>query len=167
MHMSYIFAGITLIAVCLTTVLRQMKQVVLSLWVAGLGVGAIYLTLGAEFLAIIQWIISTLVALSFIFFSVMFGEYEPSQGAQEKVSPLMMVLAFLTGTGFVGVVTLGLVHLDHSKMSIEAPPSGDLMSLGRVLTQEHLLSLELLGLILFIVLIGGGVITRFEGDDQS
>ena len=167
MHMSYVFAGITLAAVFLATLLHQMRQAILSLWVAGLGIGAIYLTIGAEFLAVIQWIISTLVTLSLIFFSVIFGEYNPPQDERKKVSALKLLLALFVGGGFAVVVGLGLIHLEDKKMSVESHGLPDLQSLGRTLTQDHLLSLELLGLILFVVLIGGGVITRFEGDDRS
>jgi NADH:ubiquinone oxidoreductase subunit 6 (subunit J) len=57
------------------TVAGDTKRSILSLWFAGLSVGGLYLSWGAEFLAVLQWILSTLVAISFLFYAVMFGEY--------------------------------------------------------------------------------------------
>ncbi len=52
--MGWVFAGITFSAVLMATFERQMRRAILALWVAGIGVGAMYLTVGAEFLAITQ-----------------------------------------------------------------------------------------------------------------
>lgn len=69
----WVFAGLTLGAALMATFAFNIKRAILALWVVGLGVGAVYLTVGAEFLAIIQCMVSTLVTISLVFFSVMFG----------------------------------------------------------------------------------------------
>ncbi|MGZ3698551.1 MAG: hypothetical protein ACXWP5_10475, partial [Bdellovibrionota bacterium] len=73
--MMWVFVGVTLSACATATLVGNIRRAALALWVASLGVGGIYLTMGAELLAVIQWVVSTLVAISFVFFSVMFGEY--------------------------------------------------------------------------------------------
>lgn len=159
--MGWIFSGITLSAVLMTTFDNNMRRSILALWVAGLGVGAMYLTVGAEFLAIIQWIVSTLVTISFVFFSVMFGEYNASKEEPKGNTILMTVLSVLLGAAFAGIIWLGSEGLPTSAL---APAGGvtDLSLIGKKLTQENLLSLEVLALTLFLVLVGGGVIARSE-----
>ncbi|MEO5969544.1 MAG: NADH-quinone oxidoreductase subunit J [Bdellovibrionia bacterium] len=159
--MGWVFAGITLSAVLMATFVSHVRQAILALWVAGLGVGAMYLTVGAEFLAIIQWIVSTVVTISFVFFSVMFGEYNPPKPAAKGENILMVVLSLLLGAAFAAVIWLGSGGLPESAL-VPAGAVTDLALVGRKLTQENLLSLEVLALTLFLVLVGGGVIARSE-----
>jgi NADH:ubiquinone oxidoreductase subunit 6 (subunit J) len=162
----WIFAGITLSAVVMATFAANMRQAVLALWVAGLGVGAMYLTVGSEFLAIVQWIISTLVTLSFVFFAVMFGEYNAPKARHSGINILLTSLSVALGFCFAAVVWLGSKDLPDN---FHVPPTGgnDLEVVGRTLTQNNLLSLEVLALTLFLVLVGGGVIARSEGGDTK
>lgn len=163
---SLAFAGVTLSAVVMATFATHMRRAILALWVAGLGVGAIYLTLGAEFLAIIQWIVSTLVTISFIFFSVMFGEYNAPVIRNSGNDLLLAVLSIVLGAGFAAVIWLGANVIPESAFVMVAS-GNDLGVLGKSLTQDHLLSLEVLALVLFLVLVGGGVVARSEGGDGS
>ena len=163
--MAWVFAGITLAAALMATFLFSMKRAILSLWVAGLGVGAVYLTVGAEFLAIIQWIVSTLVTISFIFFSVMFGEYRTSETRNARSEILPVVLSLILGGGFAFVIWLGTRELPESVLG--SFTGNDLGDLGRLLTQDNLLSLEVLAQTLFLVLVGGGVVARLERSDHS
>jgi NADH:ubiquinone oxidoreductase subunit 6 (subunit J) len=147
----------------------SMKRAILSLWVAGIGIGALFLTVGAEFLAIIQWIISTMVAISLIFFSVMFGEYhailKDASFAKARTTPrLLVILALLLGAAFATVILIGAVSVPERSLDLVAQVV-DLGTLGQKLTQEHLLALEVLALTLFLVLVGGGVIARVEEGD--
>jgi NADH:ubiquinone oxidoreductase subunit 6 (subunit J) len=168
----WIFAGLTLGAALMATFVSNIKRAILALWVVGLGVGALYLTLGAEFLAIIQCMVSTLVTISLVFFSVMFGEYQtnPSNAAKPFSGKdlLRTVLSLLLGAGFAGVIWLGVRDLPKEALVSVSPTAGnDLGALGRSLTQDNLLSLEVLALILFLVLVGGGVIARLERSEAS
>lgn len=160
MTVAWIFAGITLAAVVTAAFVGDIRRAVLALWVAGLGVGAIYLTLGAEMLAIVQWIVSTLVAISFVFFSVMFGEYGPAS-APLRVDRAMVKtgLSLLLGLGFAWMIWYGAGQLPSDQLAQPAEGS-DLAAIGKTLTGQHLLSLEVLALTLFLVLVGGGVIAR-------
>jgi NADH:ubiquinone oxidoreductase subunit 6 (subunit J) len=166
MMMGLVFAGITLFAVLMATFVNHTRRAILSLWVAGLGVGAMYLTVGAEFLAIIQWIVSTLVTISFVFFAVMFGEYNPSEVKEVKKNDLLLtILSLILGSSFAAVIWLGAGALPEEPMILPVQKS-DLGVVGRTLTQDHLLSLEVLALTLFLVLVGGGVVARSEGNDS-
>lgn len=165
--MNWVFSGITLAAVLMATFVGHMRVAILSLWVAGLGVGAVYLTLGAEFLAIVQWIVSTLVTISFLFFAVMFGEYHQPEKTREIKKDLFVQISALV-LGCVFAVMLGLISSNlPTGPQTEFADGSDLKIVGRLLTQENLLSLEVLALTLFLVLVGGGVVARYEGGESN
>ena len=107
MSVSWVFAVITLAAVFVAAFAGDIRRATLSLWVAGLAVGAVYLTLGAEVLAIVQWIVSTLVAVSFVFFSAMFGEYGSGERIKLDRRLVKIALGGLAGLAFAWVVALG------------------------------------------------------------
>ncbi len=163
--MGFVFAIITLFAVILATFESQLRRAILALWVAGVGVGAIYLTVGAEFLAIIQWIVSTMVTISFLFFAVMFGEYNAPPEEKKGKGRLLVVLAVILGAVFSAIIGLGSSHLPEGTLKLVSQADG-LGVLGRKLTRDHLLSLEVLALTLFLVLVGGGVVARSEGGES-
>jgi NADH:ubiquinone oxidoreductase subunit 6 (subunit J) len=165
---SWVFAILTLAAAAVACFAGDLRRSTLALWVAGLGAGALYLTLGAELLAVVQWIVSTLVTISLLFFASMFG---PSRGLpEEKGVPsgrarvkayLWKALPVLLGLLFAVIVWHGAGFLPTEALE-SAQEGSDLKALGRELTDHHLISLEVLSLTLFLVLVGGGVIARPE-----
>lgn len=172
----WICGVLTLGAGLLACIMTDMRRAVLSLWVCSLGVGGIYLAMGAELLAIVQWIVSTVVAIAFIFYAVMFGEYVSRDRDSEKIPPskriLQAVLPALIGAGFSTVIIFGANHLPTIQpVEVGPVPTLDgaqvverknVAVLGQVLTEHHFLSLEILGLMLFLVIVGSGVIARPE-----
>ncbi len=161
--MSWLFAAIAIAGAGVATIVTDFRRVVLALWVAGLAVGAFYLTLGSEFLAIVQWLVSTLVAIAFLFFSVLFGE-ELRVSVRGKAEYAPWILASLVGVSFFVLFLLGT--LGHDTQIVVAP-AGDLASLGKSLTEEHLIAIEVLALMLLTVLIGGGVVARPRAEETD
>lgn len=155
----WIFIAATCVAAVVAAFAKSFRLVILALWAAGLGAGGLYLTLGAELLAIVQWIVSTLIALSFVFFAVMFGEYSRPKGA-----PVLRGGLFMAAGGLLTIAVPCALWLGGSAVPEELltlPTAGnDLASLGASLVQEHFIALEILALTLFITLVGGGVIAR-------
>jgi NADH:ubiquinone oxidoreductase subunit 6 (subunit J) len=159
--MSAVFVGLTIGAAVFSSFATDIRRAILGLWVAGLSIGALYLTLGAELLATTQWIISTLVTIAFIFFSVMFGEFNRKARKLSKGDRFLPpLLASIVGLAFTAVIFLGSASFENS---FKDNSSGtDLSIIGKTMVEDHLLSLEVLALTLFMVLIGGGVIARPE-----
>jgi NADH:ubiquinone oxidoreductase subunit 6 (subunit J) len=162
----WVFAGITLAAVLVATFVGDLRRAVLALWVAGLGIGAIYLTLGAEVLALVQWIVSTLVAISFVFFSAMFGEYGPGDGVKIDRHMIKSVLGVLVGGAFAWTIWVGAEGLPDGQLGTVVEGT-DISAIGRAITGQHLLSLEVLALTLFLVLVGGGVLARPDAPGEG
>jgi NADH:ubiquinone oxidoreductase subunit 6 (subunit J) len=159
---SWIFGGLTILAAASATFAPDLRRSNLSLWIAGLSAGALYLTVGAELLAIIQWIVSTLVAIAILFFSSMYGQSRELPEGRGARPVLKILLPLLLGLAFGVIIWHGAGFVDNDSL-VPAGDGGDLQAMGRELIQKHLLSLEVLSLTLFLVLVGGGVIARPEG----
>lgn len=164
MMICWAFAALTLLAALTAAMTENMRRAALALWIAGLGMGGMYLTLGAETLAVIQWILSTLAAISLVFFAVTFGEYARQPNTVDRKRILFSFLGGAIGLAFASVIFFGVgggARLPESAFNFPAQ-GNDLAALGRTLAQDHLLSLEMLALTLFLILVGGGVVARPE-----
>jgi NADH:ubiquinone oxidoreductase subunit 6 (subunit J) len=174
---SWIFSAIALGAALTATLVQGMRRAILSLWIAGIATGCIFLTVGAETLAVIQWIISTLVAIALFFFAVMFGEYESKQpelahekrSLREKLDRKTVVSALIATV--IGAAFALIIYLGSSDLSVGQAPTpaagNDLASLGKVMVENHIISLEVLALTLFLILVGGGVVARPESSGDG
>lgn len=170
---SWIFSIIALGGALTATVVQGMRRATLALWITGLAMGCLFLTVGAETLAILQWIISTLVAIALFFFAVMFGEYESKKDEQvpfyktlNRKTVVSAIIATVIGLAFAAIIYLGAS--DFPASPTPAPAAGnDLASLGKVIVENHILSLEVLALTLFLILVGGGVVARPEPTEND
>lgn len=166
MIVTWVFAFITLAAVLLATFVSDLRRAALALWVAGLGVGGVYLTIGAELLGVVQWIVSTLVAISFVFFTAMFGEAGIGDPRPLRRRAIGWGLGLALGLAFAAIIWLGTQGFPEIDLAV--PRAGnDLLAVGRTMADEHILSLEVLALTLFLVLIGGGAVARPEDDERG
>ena len=110
------------------------------------------------------------MAISFIFYTVMFGEYGSPDPRPWSKKALSAVMPLLLGLSFAAVVWLGARELPG--MTLEAPYQAqgnnqDVEALGKTLAGDHILSLQILGLMLFLVIVGSGVVARPEGGERT
>ena len=164
----WFFSFIMLAAALVATFATDFRFAIFALWLCGCGVGGLFLSLGAELLAIIQWIVSTLLAVSFVFHAITFGEYGKKDERPRMKKFIAALLPSVAGASFVGIIWLGTQQLPMSKFETEfaIPSSGNLAALGQSLVENHLPSLELLGLTLFLVIVGSGVVARLEAQQD-
>jgi NADH:ubiquinone oxidoreductase subunit 6 (subunit J) len=169
---AWIFSAIALGAALIATFVNSMRVAILSLWLAGLAMGGLYLTLGAETLAVLQWIASTLIAISLFFFAVMFGEYEKparfrsTEPGEKRKTAFLIGIASALGAAFASVIYVGASEFPQSVAAF-SKLGNDLASIGRIMVENHMLSLEVLGLTLFLILVGGGVVARPESSSDE
>lgn len=139
----------------------NMKRTVLMLWVMGLALGCLFLAEGAEFLAILQWTFSTGVAILFVFFSLLFGEW-----TSEVEKPSIKMLSRICASALVGVFFGVLIwvgadqFLLHQSVSMQSSTS--LGELGKSLMNEHVLSFEIFVWMVLFVIVGSGIVARLE-----
>lgn len=150
----FIYCNLIAVASAISAAIsRDIRQAALSLWICGLAVGGCFLCFNAEFLAIVQWIVSTLVASAFIFYSVLLGNRDPK--------PELIIYGM---AGFLGGVFVYLNYIivrDFGPISISGSRP-NLAEIGSVLISQHLLPLEMVSLLLFLVIIGAGALSRPE-----
>lgn len=160
-----IFGILIVAAALLASLSRDLKQALLALWSAGLAAGGLYLYLGAEFLGVIQWILSTVIAISLLFSAILFGEFrEDGIRNGPRFSWTVLLMGLPLGLGFAIGVLLGV---EGNALPTPGDVSaGTLRALGRVLQDDHLLALEIVPVILFLFLIGAGVVARPEKGDS-
>ena len=152
-------------------------RAILALWVAGLGAGGLYLSVGAEYLAWVQWVVGTLVTVSLIFYAVSCDPGPPpSRSGGTPLGPPFRRGVFWSSPGFglqaliCGSLFTGLVYWSASSLEATRLPNpvveplwSPLARLGVQLSGPHLVAVEVLGLTLFLVVVGGGVIARVGG----
>lgn len=150
----WICSGLAIGSGVLASLSSNMRRVALSLWVCGLSTGGIFLSLGAEFIAVFQWIVSTLIGISFVFYLVLFGS-EKTEWRWSQVAPSLVF-----GVLFLTIMWFGIRQVPSR--FIYSENAGGLAKLGETLVSKHLLSVEILGVIVFLVVIGIGVVSRPE-----
>lgn len=156
------FAVLAVVSAALAMIFSDSRRVILSAWVSGMSVGALFLSYGAEYLAVIQWVVGTLIAISFLVFATMYGEYGSLDARTPRERLFDAIPSVLAGAAFFAMIALA-VH-DFSESTSAEGPTGpnDLVAVGIALGQRHWVALELLGFMLVAVLIGAGVISRPE-----
>ena len=136
------------------TLSENLRMATLFLWLCGIGVGGLYLSLGAELLSIVQWIVATLVGISLLFHSIMFGVRKGG------VPWTRLVLALVVAGGFVAALLPGMAGISGGTGGTSSAP--DLSAIGVRLAGRGLLALEALGLTLFLGIMGAGILSRPE-----
>ena len=161
------FAVLAVVAAAFSIAFSDTRKVVIVSWVAAMSVGGLFLAYGAEFLAFVQWITATLVAISFLIYATMFGEYGPVDNRTARDKVFDAIPAVLAGAAF-----FAMIWLASSELTSLAPPVGgttqaDLVAVGKAIGERHMVSLELTAFMLLAVLIGTGVISRAEDGEGS
>jgi len=160
--MAWIFGISILIAAGIAALLENTRKSILFLWFAGMLAGCFFLSCQCELLAVIQWIVSTVVCLSLLHFATLFGEHTTTwrEEIRDKARfKLQHLLSLGVATGFGSLIWFVSRNFPHE---ISAPENIDLHSLGRLMADHHLPSMEVLALTFLVVIIGGGVIARQE-----
>ena len=129
-----------------------------ALWLAAMliGVAGLFLTLGAEFLAVIQVIIYAGAVVSLILFAIMFAQHrgsEPKPGSNRARGGLLALLfvlilsALLSGVGPWRVLPEGREGF---------------LELGRTIFKDYLLPFEVLSVLLLAALVGAVFLAKRE-----
>ena len=155
----WVCSAICLAGALVATFAGDLRVSILAFWITGLGAGGVELSLGGELMAVVQWILTTLVSISLLFHSITYGEYGVKDERPVSRRAAAAVFPVLLGASLAGVIWLGCRQLPVAQ-AIEPAAGKDLDALGLRLFSKHLLSLELIITMLFLALVGTGVIAR-------
>lgn len=157
----YIFAGIAVLAALNMVLQRTPVYSALSLIVVLCALAVVYLSLGAEFMAVLQVIIyagAIMVLFVFVIMLLNAGHEVPShQSRMAKWLGAPLVAAFL--------VEMLMVVWNQFPPSNAAPPAhldGSPAALGHLLFQSYVLPFEVTSLLILVAVLGAVVLAKKE-----
>lgn len=163
-----VFVVFALVCALASVWVRTPRYAILALWGMGLWTGVAYLAAGAEVLALLEWILSSVSTLSLVFFSLLFGEFTASERERTDRAGVPWFLALPTVLGFGAWMFLASPQADLPD-ALAAQSTSQLAEMGKRLIEEHWLASEVVGALLFISVVGAGIIARpdFVSGEES
>ncbi len=152
----YLFAGLTIVPALFILFTRNLMYAAFALFLAFVGVAALYVFLGADFLAVAQIMIYVGGILILLIFGIMLTLPRKSTGESNYVE-------VRNGGLFTGILVAGALLFLLSKMLftaeflLNAPPAttqSTLKAIGFELMTSHLFPFELAAVILLVALVG-------------
>jgi NADH-quinone oxidoreductase subunit J len=158
----YLFATITVVAALGVVSAKNQVHSVLFLVLTFFTTAALFVLLGAEFLAaILVMVYMGAVAILFLFV-VMMLDVEFSKLKEEAVQYLPLGIAIGVVILIEMVVIITQVHVEHNSMVAVAGEISNTMEIGRILYTKYLLPFEIASIILLVALVGAIVLTLRE-----
>src|SRR5690242_17977322 len=117
-----IFSVFAVLGALAAVVFSDTRRVVASAWIAGMSIGALFLLFGPEYLAIIQGTVTTLVAISFMVYATMYGEYGAVDTRALRQKIVDAIPAVVVGAMFFGTIFLAMNGHPASESQAVAGP---------------------------------------------
>ncbi len=152
----FLLAAITIIATAAAMTLKNLVHCVLWLTLGLVGLAALYLELGAQFVGFTQILVyAGAVAILAIFAIMMTRGAHPI--AATAASPFRLSGA-LIAVGVFAVLAFALSSATASQPILGAPPEASVRQIGVALMSRFVLPLEVIGVLLTAALIGAGIL---------
>lgn len=162
----YIFAGITVISALMILFTRNVLYSAFLLIITFLGVSAIYVFAGADFLAITQILVYVGGILVLMIFGVMLTNKISGQAVLTEGQHHFW--AALVGLSLFGLLAYSILQVNFASLSwlqqgnlIEG---STIKTLGILLMSDYVLPFELAGILLLVALIGAAFIAKRQLD---
>jgi NADH:ubiquinone oxidoreductase subunit 6 (subunit J) len=157
----YFFAALTIAAALFILFTKNVLHAVLALLIVFVGVSAMYVFAGADFLAITQLVVYVGGVLVLMLFGVMLTNRE--SGVHYPVSKnRFFIPGILSGLSVLGLLIYFLVKNQNQFISIPEKSlvntSSTVKYLGVSLMSEYVLVFELVGILLLVALIGAAFV---------
>jgi NADH-quinone oxidoreductase subunit J len=154
-----LLAAITIIGTAAAMSLKNLVHCVLALTLGLVGLAALYLQLGAQFVGFTQILVYVAVAILAAFAIMMTRSADPTQAHAAT--------AFRASGALIAVVIFAVlawaIYSGTAKQPIlNAQPEGSVGQVGVALMHNFVLPLEVIGLLLTAALIGAGVLAMDE-----
>ncbi len=159
-----ILMTITLLAAAGVVTVKNIFHSALLLGLALLSIAALYLLMGAEFIAAVQILVYIGGILTLIIFAIMFTKNLSDKcirQANEQKGTAFFVSALILIIMVYGILKTPLP--DHVKVL----KISDTASIGRVFFLDYVLAFEILSIILLVALMGAIILARKETKNDS
>lgn len=164
-----IFALVAALVIGAATMVVTVRNVIhAALWLIAsfFGVGALYLLLEAEFIAVVQVLVYVGAISILILFAIMLTRHVTGEGVRQLVEGWRLWATLLVSLGLFGAALVPTL-IGHD-WNVPPPPPADApealagpAELGRGFVNEFLLQFELAGVLLTVALIGA-IVIAFE-----
>ncbi len=164
----FLIAALIIGAAIMVVTVRNVIHSALWLIASFFGVGALYLLLEAEFLAVVQVLIYVGAVSILILFAIMLTRHVPGEGERNLYRRWWAALV-VAATLFAAVVVPTVMSVQWNPVAPSPPvepgqPTGiaGALELGTAFVREYLLQFQIAGVLLLVALIGAIVIAYEE-----
>ena len=154
-----ILAALTIVGTAAAMAMRSAIHCILALTIGLVGLAALYLLLGAQFVGFTQILVYVGAVAILAVFAIMM-----TQGASAPTLPILSS-SWLTGTAVAVAVFAVLAWAIHSSATTQASslqPEVSVNQIGAALMHRFVLPLEIMGLLLTAALIGAVILAMPE-----
>ncbi len=156
-YLFYLFAFMIVISGILVVSLRDIFHCALMLVICMFSVAALYVLLGADFIAAVQVLIYVGAVSVLLIFAIMLTARVSGIGIKQQNE--QVPIALLSTLAFMGITLYGLGKTIWN-IKATAPPSETVMALGKLMMTTYVVPFEIVSLVLLAALIGAIVIAR-------
>ncbi|MFA0960886.1 NADH-quinone oxidoreductase subunit J [Roseivirga sp. BDSF3-8] len=165
----YMFAGLTIASALVILLTRNILYAAFSLVVTFLGVAALYVLAGADFIAVTQIMVYVGGVIVLMIFGVMFTN--KVQGKPITTAVHNRVWGVLISVGLFAFLFAFILRMNWNALGwisrseeLTVDGSGTIHRLGTGLMTDYLLPFELAGILLLIALVGAAFVARRQLD---
>ena len=158
----YVLAALTLVSALMIAMVRDLIHAVLFLILSFIGVAGIYITLSADFVAVVQVLIYAGAIAVLMLFAILLTPRSDRDNAGVSYSAPISVIAGLVGATiiFVGLKT-EWAKVDSDRVDTTAA------AIGEALLDPFVLPFEVASVVLMVAMIGAIILVRAsEGEDS-
>lgn len=156
----FILAAITIAGMAAAMSLRNLVHCVLSLTLGLVGLAAIFLELGAQFVGFTQILVYVGAVAILAMFAIMMTR--SAEVSDDPISSSMRFSGALIAIGVFLVLACAIYIGRSTSLAGMAQPDAFVRQIGTLLIRQFALPLEVIGLLLTAALIGAGVIAMEE-----
>jgi NADH-quinone oxidoreductase subunit J len=158
----YVLAAITLISALMVAVVRDLIHAVLFLILSFIGVAGLYITLSADFVAVVQVLIYAGAISVLMIFAVLLTPRSDRDNAPVSYAAPLSVLA-----GLLGAVII-FVGLDTDWRQVEGDRFGQTAAeIGQALLDPYALPFEVASIVLVVAMIGAIILVRPGNEEEA
>jgi NADH-quinone oxidoreductase subunit J len=158
----YVVAGITLLSALMVAVVRDLIHAVLFLILSFIGVAGLYITLSADFVAVVQVLIYAGAISVLMIFAVLLTPRSDRDNAPVSYAAPLSVLA-----GLLGAVII-FVGLDTDWRQVEGDRFGQTaQEIGSALLDPYALPFEVASIVLVVAMIGAIILVRPGNGEEA
>lgn len=156
-YLFYLFAFMVVVSGILIVTLRDIFHCALMLVICMFSVAALYVLLGADFIAAVQVLVYVGAVSVLMIFAIMLTARVSGIGIKQQNE--QVPIALLATLAFMGITLYGLGKTVWNVANVEAPGQ-TVMALGKLLMTVYVVPFEIVSLVLLAALIGAVVIAR-------